>query len=331
MSLRIIKQGILDTIQDGGRKGYQHLGINPTGAMDRFSAAVANALLGKDFLSPVLEMHFPAPQVYFNKGALICLAGANFSPSVNGVPVPLHHPIAVSKNAILKFEKAQDGARCYMALWQNLSIPKWLGSYSTHLKAAAGGWQGRNLLKGDVIPFEKEVDLGPLLKQRDFVVLPWKSQEVVANRNEIHFLIGSEWHWMTREAQENFQNAWFQITVEADRMGYKLAGTELETKTDEQLVSSAVSFGTVQLLPNGQLIILMADHQTTGGYPRVAQVISGHLPILAQKKANDVLQFVLTDLTTAGEKTRAQQKYLHDLRMASKFRMEEFLPPGVRQ
>lgn len=325
MSLRIIKQGILDTVQDNGRYGYQYLGINPDGAMDRFSAQLANALMGKDLHAPVLEIHFPSPRVRFEKETIICISGGNFSPAINDKQIPLHHPIMVSKNAVLKFEKLQTGARCYLALWQDLAIPEWINSYSTNTKAGAGGWQGRSLLKNDSIPFPADKKLSKFLQEKEFMVLPWKSQEIVDTRSEIEFLFGSEWHWMTAEAQELFQNSLFQITIDADRMGYKLAGPELELNTNEQLVSSAVSFGTVQLLPNGQLIILMADHQTTGGYPRVAHIISAHLPILAQKKANDVLQFRVTGLQTAETEIVAQQKYLHDLQMASKFRMQEYI------
>jgi antagonist of KipI len=272
----------------------------------------------------VLEIHFPSPQIKFEKETIICITGGHFSPTINGKEIPLHHPIAVSKNAVLKFERSQTGARCYVALWQELQMDKWMNSFSTNIKAGAGGWQGRSLVKNDSLPFQTDKRLSSVLQQHDLVVLPWKSQEVVDTRTEIQFLLGSEWHWMTTEAQEIFQTSWFQVTVDADRMGYQLAGPELEMNTTEQLVSSAVSFGTVQLLPNGQLIILMADHQTTGGYPRVAHVISAHLPILAQKKANDVIRFCVTDLQTAETKLAAQQKYLQQLQMASKFRIEEF-------
>lgn len=325
MSLRIIKQGILDTLQDTGRHGHQHLGINPNGAMDRFSAQLANAVLGKELHTPVLELHFPAPHIRFEKPAIICLTGAHFHPTLNGADIPLQQPIAVGKNTVLKFEKFQSGARCYLAIHQPLNVPEWISSYSTNLKAGAGGWKGRALLKDDVIPYATDKNIARILKQRDCMALPWKTQEETNAGTEIEFLIGSEWHWMNHEAQELFQNSWFQITVEADRMGYKLAGPVLEVHTNEQLVSSAVSFGTVQLLPNGQLIILMADHQTTGGYPRIAHVISAHLPLLAQKKANDVVQFRPTDLESAEARLVAREKYLHQLQMASKFRMEEYL------
>lgn len=172
---------------------------------------------------------------------------------------------------------------------------------------------------------KKQVTIFGILQNKDFVVLPWKANDVVDTRNEIEFIIGSEWNWLTKEAQVLFQGQWFQITNEADRMGYQLAGQNLETQNGAQLVSSAVSFGTVQLLPGGQLIILMADHQTAGGYPRIAHVISAHLPILAQKKPNDVIRFKLTSLEEAEKKLLNQKKYLNQLQIACKFRMEEFL------
>ena len=325
MSLRIIKSGILDTIQDLGRSGLQHLGINPGGAMDRFSAQLSNALLGKDLKSAVMELHFPALQILFKKETIICICGADFFPAINEQPVPLHHPVAVNKNSVLKFNQLQSGARCYVSFLNSFKIPKWLNSYSTNLKAAAGGFRGRPLAKDDEIEFENGCCVSKIFQEKNFVVLPWKAQDVVDTRNEIECIIGSEWFCLTKEAQQNFQEHWFQITNEADRMGFRLSGQKLETKNDEQMVSSAVSFGTVQLLPHGQIIILMADHQTAGGYPKIAHVISAHLPILAQKKPNDVIRFKITSLEEAEKKIINQKKYLHQLQIACKFRMEELI------
>jgi antagonist of KipI len=286
---------------------------------------LANALLGKELGVPVVEIHFPSSQILFEKQTIICLTGADFIPTINDRVIPLHHPVAVSKKSVLKFEKLQTGARCYLSILNELQLDSWMNSYSTNLKASTGGFRGRNLMKNDVIMFSNGLNLSSLLHENDFIVLPWKANDVVDTRNEIEFILGSEWHWLTKDAQDLFQEQWFQITNEADRMGYQLAGQSLEQKNKEQLVSSAVCFGTVQLLPNGQLIILMADHQTAGGYPRVAYVISAHLPILAQKKPNDVIKFKMTSLEEAEKKLVHQKKYLHQLQIACKFRMEGFL------
>jgi len=325
MSLRITRQGVLDTIQDLGRFGHQYLGINCNGAMDKFSMQLANALLGKELNAPVIEIHFPSSQILFEREAVICIAGADFLPTINDRPIPLHHPVAVNKKTNLKFEKFQTGARCYISLFNELKLDKWMNSYSTNLKAGTGGFDGRGLMKNDVIAFTNGLNISKLLHEREFVVFPWKANDIVDTRNEIEFIIGSEWHWLSKDAQDLFQEQWFQITNEADRMGYQLAGQNLEAKNNDQLVSSAVCFGTVQLLPNGQLIILMADHQTAGGYPRIAHVISAYLPILAQKKPNDVIRFKMTSLEEAEKKLLNQKKYLQQLQIACKFRLEEFL------
>jgi len=322
MSLQIIKAGVLDTVQDLGRFGSQHLGINPTGAMDRYSAQLANALLGNGPGAPVIELHFPSTQFLFKKEAVIALCGADFQATINGSELPMDHPVIVGRNALLTFKKLRRGARCYIAMLNELLVEKWLGSYSTNLKTHSGGNRGRAFAASDELFFQELSMLAPILEGKDFMVLPWKANETVGASNEVQFIIGSEWYELTKEAQETFQSHWFQVTNDADRMGFRLAGQKLEVKEDEPLVSSAVSFGTVQLLPNGQLIVLMADHQTTGGYPRIAHVISAHLCILAQKKPADVLQFRMTDLSTAEEKMVQQQKYLEDIQNACKFRMQ---------
>ncbi|MGZ3925204.1 MAG: 5-oxoprolinase subunit C family protein, partial [Flavisolibacter sp.] len=238
MSLKIIRQGVLDTVQDLGRYGFQYLGINCNGAMDRFSMQLANALLGKELNSPVLELHFPSSQILFEKEAIICLTGADFSPTINGEPIPLHHPILISKRTLLQFDRVESGARCYLSVRNELKIDKWMNSYSTNLKSATGGFQGRRLLKHDIIPFCDGLGFSALLHEKSYLVFPWKAYDVVDTRNEIEFLIGSEWNWLTKDAQDMFVENWFQITNEADRMGYQLAGQPLEAKNHQQLVSS---------------------------------------------------------------------------------------------
>lgn len=289
MSLKIIKAGIFDTIQDLGKYGYQHLGINPGGAMDKFSASLANALLGKELNSPVIEMHFPAPQILFQDDCIICLAGADFSPAINGNKIPIHQPVAVKRNSVLLFERLKTGARCYVAFLNELAIKKWLNSYSTNTKAEAGGYKGRRLIKDDVLNFSS-ITMQPL--HEDFILLPWSYHHSVTPSNNIEFIPGHEWNWLTTKSQTDFLNNSFVITPSSDRMGYRLHGNALEQKHHEQLVSSAVNFGTVQLLPGGQLIVLMADHQTTGGYPRIAHITSTHLSKLAQMKPNEEIKFV---------------------------------------
>lgn len=334
MSLRIIKPGILDTIQDLGRLGYQHLGVNPNGAMDLFSAQLANALLGQGLGLPVLELHFPAAQIVFEEDALISITGADLSPSVNEASVPCNHPVLIRKGAILRFTDRKFGARAYIAFYKGLPIDRWLGSASTNLMAGMGGCQGRALKKDDVLPFVRL----PEFRVRDHVrmldelpvhVLPWKAIDTVDQRHELQFLIGSEWNWLTDAAREQFLSSPFQIDATSSRMGCRLRGQPLSVKSQSQLISAAVVAGTVQLLPDGQLIILMADHQTMGGYPRIAHIITAHLPLLAQRSTHDVVRFTMTRLEEAEQKILIQKKHLEQLRTACAYRLDELFAQAL--
>lgn len=321
MSLKICKAGLLDTVQDGGRYGFQHLGINPGGAMDRFAASLANALLGKKPEAPVIEMHYPAPQIHFQSAAIICLTGADFTPLLDGKAASLNQPLAVKKNTLLTFEGRRHGARCYLSLLNRWQLQPWLNSFSTNLKASVGGYGGRRLQKGDALA------VAPLsfLIEKTFCLLPWKYHEPVEDTNEIGFVVGPEWDWLTTKGQTDFQNELFLLTPASDRMGYRLQGEVLEQERKEQLISSAVNVGTVQLLPSGQLVVLMADHQTTGGYPRVANVIGPHVPRLAQLNAGAAIRLVMTTMEESEEKTLAQQDYLHRLQNTCKLKIENWL------
>jgi antagonist of KipI len=323
MSLQIIRAGILDSIQDLGRYGYQHLGINPTGAMDRFSASIANALLGKELSAPVIELHFPSSKILFEKPAIFSLAGGNFSPTVNQLPVPMYHPIAVAENSVLEFNHIEKGFRSYLSLLPELKIDPWLGSYSTNMKAGAGGFNGRAFMKHDRIEFSKTLNLDAILKESRFSVIHLKAAEIPMESKTIECVIGSEWNRLKMEGQEIFNDCWFEITPDSDRMGYRLKGREMGLKIKDQMISAPTGFGTIQVFPNGQLIILMADHQTTGGYPKVGHVITADLPLLAQKAPGSVIKFKMTELAAAEKKLLAQQAYLRQIQEAAGTRMKE--------
>jgi antagonist of KipI len=326
MSLTIIKAGIVDTVQDLGRFGYQHNGINPTGAMDYFSLKLSNCLLGKEMNEPCIEMHFPAAVIQFNIAAIICITGADFSPVIDKKSLPLNQPIAINRGTVLKFTSVRSGARCYLSLYNNFHLKKWLGSYSTNMKAGAGGFEGRTLRTGDVIGFEENATLNDYLQEKIFKVLPWKAvpfKEAAAEH--FKFIKGSEWDWLTEESKQVFVKNPFTVSNVADRMGYRLKGLSLALKEPKQLVSSGVTFGTVQLLPNGQLIVLMADHQTTGGYPRIANIISAHLLALAQSLPGSQVTFKMTDGNSAEQKLLQQYQYLLSVQYASSFNIKNLL------
>lgn len=323
MSIRIVKAGILDSIQDAGRTGYQHLGINPSGVMDRYAMRVANALVGNDPEEAVLEMHFPASVFLFTKPCLIAISGADFSASINGDPVPHLHPLLMGKNDVLQFHKPVTGARAYLSLAGGFQIAEWLGSRSTHLKAKAGGFEGRILQKDDELLCR--TGLNDRLKQDEFKILPWQADTGFGDtQKEINVLPGNEWGRLSTGSKESFTMTSFVITRQSDRMGYRLNNIPMPVLINEEVISAAVSFGTIQLLPDGKLIILMADHQTTGGYPRIAHVISAHHTRLAQLQPGDKIRFRFTSQAKAEELYIKQQQHLQQLQNACKFRLEEY-------
>lgn len=329
MSFSIVKPGLLDTIQDMGRNGYGNWGINPGGSMDRYAAEVANLLVGNCRQEAVLEIHFPGPQILFEQNTLIAITGGDFSPTVNDEIIPRWQPIVVRKNTVLHFPSLVQGSRCYISVHGGYCMEKWLGSYSTNLKAGVGGWHGQPLKKGDELPFkENTIYFAGLLKDdSNFEVLPWRvnTTKIYRQPHEIGFIPGNEWDLLSPSFQNIFLENNFLIHPSSDRMGYQLKGPSLIMGTQQELVSSAVSFGTVQLLPDGQLIILMADHQTTGGYPRIAHVVSAHLPKLSQLRPSDTIQFKLMDNAAAEELLLWQQKELHILQRSCQDHLNELV------
>jgi antagonist of KipI len=258
---------------------------------------------------------------------LIAISGANFSANVNGEEIPCLHPVLVSKYSILQFHWLQTGARAYLAVNGGFDVPKWLDSYSTNLKAFEGGYKGRAFQKDDEIGIRPIEGFFSLLEKKEFYVFPWMADigRSYVIDEEIMVLPGREWTQLADESKKKIFQQSFAIASQSDRMGYRLKSEPLSMLNNEEVISSAVSFGTIQLLPDGQLIILMADHQTTGGYPRVAHVITAHLSKLAQMRPGEKINFRMTDIETAEKLLIKQQQHLLQLQNACTFRLSEFL------
>ena len=303
MSISILKAGILDSFQDRGRYGHAAQGVNPGGVMDRFAAEAANFLVGNDANEAVLELHFPAAQLLFREDALIAVCGADLAPTIQDELIPTWQPLMIRKNTLLQFSKWNWGNRAYMAVHGGFNITRWLDSYSTNLKAAAGGYNGRALVKGDSIPLRKNsIAIAECIPaDKDFRVLPWGVQDRKIYERPGHLLMlpGPEWELLDPASKQLLVQSDFIIDKRSDRMGSLLNGPALQLQEPLELVSSGVDFGTIQLLPGGQLIILMADHQTTGGYPRLGNIISAHLPKLAQLNAGSTIRLGITDTYVA--------------------------------
>lgn len=324
MSIVVLQQGIMDTIQDKGRYGYQHLGINPGGVMDRIAMAVANALTGNPPDEAVLELHFPAGKYQFETPALIALAGADFGATIDGMTVPLHKPLFIPAGATLAFEKLRTGARCYLAVRHGFSLTPWLGSCSTHLKVAQGGFKGRALRKNDQLPLRQSPQT---INGRQ--LFPWTAatDHLYNKRDAIRILPGACWEMLDAPSQQQLLTGNFRIGPHSDRMGFRLQGTPLHTLHKEEQLSAGICKGAIQLLPDGQLIILMADHQTTGGYPVAAHVVTADMPALAQYQPGQSLQFSIIDREAAEEALGQQERAIRYLQHASQLHLEKWLSP----
>ncbi len=291
MSIKIIKQGVMATLQDAGRHGFRNIGIGVGGAMDVFAMKVSNFLVGNDEMDVALEINFPAPEILFQQNVIISLTGADLLATIDDRTVPLWRPFFVKKDSVLKFKKPISGSKAYLAVQGGWQSEKWLGSYSTHLQVAAGGHSGRALQKNDVIFFKDNT-----LSLAEEKILGWhisqhELDKVYKPANTIRCIEGVEWSLLNKTSRQHFEKLDFSITNQSDRMGYRLNGTALSLQEPIEIISSAVDAGTVQLLPDGNLIVLMADHQTTGGYPRIASVIKADLPKLSQVSPGQKINF----------------------------------------
>lgn len=315
MSILFKTAGILTTVQDLGRNGWRRFGINPNGAMDKQAAKLVNLLVGNSENTGVLEMHFPAPRILFEQNALAAIGGADFDAEIDNKKVENWRTIFAEKNGVLRFPNRKSGARAYLAVKNGFAVEKWFGSQSTNLTARAGGFQGRALRRSDRLFFAANEVEKPLFTRRvSNDLIP-----VYSNFPTVRAVAGAEFEFLTDASKTVFQNRSFAISPESNRMGFRLRGEPIELEEKRELVSAAVDFGTIQLLPNNQLIVLMADHQTTGGYPRVANVVSVDLPVLAQLAANDRVYFQIISQTEAEDLFLRRETELNKLRAAAQF------------
>ncbi|GAA4043166.1 biotin-dependent carboxyltransferase family protein [Hymenobacter glaciei] len=301
MSLHILRPGLLTTVQDLGRFGYQPDGIIVSGAMDSLALRVANQLVGNAESAAGLEITLLGPRIRFEADHLIALTGAHLSPTLNSQPVGLHRPVWVAAGTELAFGPAVAGCRAYLAVAGGVAVPLVLGSRSTYLRAGFGGHEGRALQAGDALPAGEPSAVGARIMQQ--LARPgtaWAAAGFTPGpalcplprfRPVLRAVPGPEYEQFSAESQRAFWGEPFAVTPAADRMGYRLQGPHLARLQEAELLSSAVTFGTVQVPAGGQPIALLADHQTTGGYPRLAQVISVDWPVLAQAAPGQQLRF----------------------------------------
>ena len=293
VSLTIRKAGILTTIQDLGRFGAMRFGVNRGGVMDTSASRIANILVGNDETSAVLEMHFPAPEIEFRDETVFAISGAGFDSHLDSKPIPNWTAVRGPRGSVLRFRGKRWGSRAYLAVSDGFKVDKWLGSASTNLVAGIGGVSGRKVTAGALLDCETTsretsgLTVGPSIRPR------------YSRFPTVRIIPGNEFRFLTATSERDFLRGGFTLTNDCDRMGYRLSGKALHLLDDIDMVSAATTFGTIQLLPDGQLIILMADHQTSGGYPRMGTVVPVDLPLLAQCGPGDGVSFEIVTIEDA--------------------------------
>ncbi|WP_026582208.1 biotin-dependent carboxyltransferase family protein [Bacillus sp. J33] len=301
--LKIEKPGLLSSIQDLGRTGFQKFGVIASGCMDPLSHRVANLLTGNDGNEPALEITMLGPTVTFEKDALISICGGDLSPEINGKPVRSWRSVFVKKGSELKFGHCRQGCRAYLAVAGGISVPEVMKSKSTYLRAGIGGYNGRAIKAGDLLELDAASELsGKMmdylshhLEHESFIENDWSiTAELIPafeSNTVIRIVKGRQYELFSKDSRSSLFEASFKVTPQSDRMGYRLKGPFLSLKEPAELISEAVNFGSIQVPPDGNPIVLLADRQTTGGYPKIGQVAYVDLPLLAQAKPGDTLRF----------------------------------------
>ncbi|MGF3104152.1 biotin-dependent carboxyltransferase family protein [Rossellomorea sp. DUT-2] len=311
--INVMKPGLLSTIQDLGRYGYQKYGVIVSGSMDPLAHKISNLLVGNDENEATLEMTLMGPTLEFRETTLISICGGDLSPTIDGKPVPLRRSLLIKAGSVLKFGACKSGCRSYLAIAGGFNVETVMNSKSTYVRAGIGGLNGRSLKEGDHLEpgtIKKESEniieyLLPYLEGNDFTEIEWSiSSEFISayqQKKNIRVIPGSEYDLFSPESREHFFSEPFKVSAQSDRMGYRLEGPSLHLEKDYDMISEAVAFGTIQVPSNGKAIVLLADRQTTGGYPRIGQIASVDLPLIAQAKPGEELTFTIVSHEKAQE------------------------------
>ncbi|CCQ96408.1 putative hydrolase subunit antagonist of KipI [[Clostridium] ultunense Esp] len=321
MSITVLTPGFLTTVQDLGRIGAQRYGVTVGGAMDPFSLRVANLLVGNEEGDAGLEMTFTGPALRFHQDVLIAITGGDLPLHMDGRPLPRWRSVLVKAGGILRGSGMGKGSRAYLAVAGGISVPSVLGSKSTDLKAGIGGYQGRPLQEGDVLEIGKPSpwaeSLMGSLHDFPFAAAHWQvSPKMFSFYREnptLRVIRGGHFHLFDRASRQKFFREEFLVTPQSDRMGYRLTGPKVNMEKPYEMISEAVTVGTIQVPPDGNPILLMADRQTTGGYPKIAHVITADLPVVAQVKPGERIRFQEVSLEEAWTEYRLRERALKQL------------------
>lgn len=299
--IEIINGGMLSTVQDAGRFGVMKNGFTQSGAMDSHSMKTVNVLCGNDLSAPVIEMTMLGITAKFTDSHIFCLSGGYFSPKLNGKPIENNRPYKAEAGSLLQIGAAKSGMRCYLGVSGGIDVPLVMGSASTNLKIKIGGYEGRKLKTGDIIKIGKCSYVPDMTKTAEKCDYP--------DHIKVRVVLGPQDDMFTDTDLKFFSKQIYTVTPDLDRMGIRLCGIALRGKNGMDITSDGITFGSIQIARSGMPIILMADHQTTGGYAKIATVISVDLPKLAQARPYDKVMFDIVSIKQAENAAKKEKKY----------------------
>lgn len=307
--LHIREPGLQSTVQDTGRNGCQIYGVPVSGAMDGFALRVANLLVGNDDDNAALEITALGPKLSFGSPTWISVTGADLSPTIDGAPLPMWESVRVEDGSVLAFGPPRDGMRAYLAVAGGIDVPVVMGSRSTYLKGGFGGYEGRSLRTGDVVrcldPGDREI-----VKRRLPSGIP---VPIYGHNHELRVIMGPQDSAFTSDAVSTFLSSTYTISMDSDRMGYRMEGPPLEHVAGADIVSDGTTLGAIQVPGARSPIVLVADRGVTGGYAKIATVITADIGKLGQAMPGDTVAFRKVTIEEAHAAYREQEEYLETI------------------
>ena len=305
MGLEVLREGLQSTVQDQGRFGYAHLGVSASGAADNFSLIIGNILVGNPKHYAGIEMTIIGDKYRFKSDAYIALTGSEFEAELDNNSIPFWKRLLIKKGQILDIRSTKNGARCYLCVAGGINIKDVMGAKTTHLTSGIGGLHGRILKKLDELDFGLLDDsIKPIQNLNDSITTDTKIIKVTK---------GVQWSWFDKNQKNKLFQHQYQVEELSNRMGLRLFGNAIKTNRENEITTAGISLGSIQIPRGGQPIISFVEHQTTGGYPIIANVISADIRKVGQLKAGDCFQFELISLGSAEKLKVDQEKFIHNL------------------
>jgi antagonist of KipI len=291
--IQVQAPGLLTTVQDLGRDGFGPLGVSPSGAADAISLRVGNRLVGNPEGAAGLEMTLLGGTFGFPQGAVVALTGSDFAASLSDAPIELWTSLPVRAGQTLRVGSTRSGARCYLCVQGGIAVKSFLGSASTHLLSGLGGYAGRALRKGDAL------QIGSVTKPLQRGTIPSQTLERLAPRKLLRVTPGPQSDAFPKSSLQQFYEGTYRVAEDSNRMGLRLEGQPIAQNSSGEMITEGVSLGAVQITAGGLPIILFVEQQTTGGYAKIANVISADLHSLGQLRPRDEIRFEPVDWDTA--------------------------------